>query len=128
MPQEPDGVARVSREMNGETREVVRVTFGGRTIEAISLDMAEQWDFMEVAGSQIDNPAWVNTALLAASVISIDGVPEPAGAKGRDALRKILKKIGETGLDALHHAFDAPEAAATASASADAVRVAAGNW
>ena len=47
----------------------------------------------------------MNTALLAASVISIGGVPEPAGAKSREQLRRVLKKIGEAGLDALSAAF-----------------------
>ncbi len=78
-------------------------------IEGVRLDMAEQWDFMEIAGSAIDNQAWVNTALLAASVISINGVPEPSGAKSREHLRRILKRIGEEGLDALSAAFETEE-------------------
>ena len=106
-------VERLEREINGERRGVLRVTTPkGLVIEGIRLDMAEQWDFMEIAGASIDNQAWVNTALLAASVISINGVPEPSGAKSRDHLRRVLKKIGEDGLDALSAAFetDDPEA------------------
>ena len=104
------GVERLEREINGERREVRRVTTpAGMAIEGVRLDMAEQWDFMEIAGPSIDNQAWVNTALLAASVISINGVPEPSGAKSRDHLRRILKKIGEDGLDALSAAFETEE-------------------
>ena len=119
----PIGVERLEREINGERREVLRVTASGRVIDAVRLDMAEQWDFMEIAGTAIDNPAWVNTALLAASVISIDGVPEPGGARTREHLRRVLKKIGEAGVDALCVALD--EAADPA--DAQALEQAAGN-
>ena len=103
-------VERLERDINGERREVLRVaTPAGLVIDSVRLDMAEQWDFMEIAGASIDNQAWVNTALLAASVISINGVPEPSGAKSREHLRRILKKIGEDGLDALSAAFQAEE-------------------
>ena len=120
-------IERLTREINGERRDVVRVVFAGRSVEAVKLDMAEQWDFMEVAGAAIDNEAWVNTALIAASVISIDGVPEPSGAKSREHMRRILKRIGEAGVEALAVAFDErAEATATANA-ASAIETAAGN-
>lgn len=98
-------VEREMRELNGITREVTRVRLDGRVIEAVTLDMADQWDFMEIAGRQLDNEAWVNTALLAWSVIAIDGVPIPAGARSRDDIRRILRKLGEAGIEALQSAF-----------------------
>ena len=106
--------------INSEKREAVRVKTLRHVIEAVELDMAEQWDFLEIAGSNIENEAWVNVALLAASVVSIDGVPVPAGPKTRDGLRHVLKKIGEDGVEALQFAFrDVPgDDAARAEASA----------
>ena len=117
-------VERLDRDINGERRAVLRVRSAGRVIEAVRLDMAEQWDLMEIAGSAIDNQAWVNTALLAASVISVDGVPEPSGAKTREHIRRVLKKIGEDGVDALCAAFDEDE---SGPADAEASEQAAGN-
>ena len=105
-------VERELRELNGTSREVARVHFGGRVVEAVTLDMADQWDFMEIAGRQLDNEAWVNTALLAWSVIAIDGVPIPAGAKSRDDIRRILRKLEEEGVEALQRAFGAAPAPA----------------
>ena len=70
--------------------------------------MADQWDFLEIAGRQLDNEPWVNTALLACSVIGIDGLPLPSGVKSRDEIRRILRKLGEDGLDALQVAFEKP--------------------
>ena len=107
-------IARCVRDLNGERREIVRIDVAGQVIEAVRLDMAEQWDFMEIAGHQIDNEVWVNTALLASSVISIDGVPEPMSGRTREQLRRVLKKIGEAGIDALSIAFDDPEPAGSA--------------
>jgi hypothetical protein len=98
-------IHRSTSTINGVVREAVRVEIDGHVIEAVELDMADQWDFMEMAGPQIDNDAWVNTALLASAVISIDGLPQPAAAKTRDGIRQILRKIGARGVDALHAAF-----------------------
>lgn len=105
----PD-IERSVRTINGEPREVLRIVFSGRVIEAIELDMADQWDFMEIAGRQLDNEPWVNTALLACSVIGIDGLPMPSGIKSRDEIRRILRRLGEDGLDALQVAFEVASA------------------
>ena len=94
------------RTINGVQREVSRVSFGGRTIEMVDLDMAEQWDFMEVAGRQLDNEPWANTAMLACSVIAIDGLPMPSGVRSRDDIRRILRKLGEDGVDAVQAVLD----------------------
>ncbi len=101
-------IERSVRTINSEQREVVRILFDGRVIEAVELDMAEQWDFMEIAGHQLDNQPWVSTALLACSVIGIDGLPIPGGVKSRDDIRRVLRKLGEDGLDALQVAFEVP--------------------
>ena len=98
-------ISRSNSTINGVPRESIRVGVDGHVIEAVELDMADQWDFMEMAGAQIDNDAWVNTALLASAVISIDGVPQPTGVKTRDGIRQILRKLGVRGIDALHAAF-----------------------
>ncbi len=103
-------IERSVRTINAEQREVMRITFNGRVIEAMEFDMADQWDFMEIAGRQLDNEPWVNTAILACSVIGIDGLPVPRGIKSRDEIRRILRKLGEDGLDALQVAFEAPSA------------------
>lgn len=102
-------IERSVRTINAESREVIRILFSGRVIEAMELDMADQWDFMEIAGRQLDNEPWVNTALLACSVIAIDGLPVPSGIKSRDEIRRILRKLGEDGLDALQLAFEVPQ-------------------
>lgn len=107
--------------INGEKRSAWRVKSREHTIEAVELDMAEQWDFLEVAGVNIENEAWLNIGLLAASVVSIDGLPVPAGPKTRDGLRHVLKKIGEDGIEALQFAFrELPDdSAAAVEASAE---------
>ncbi len=106
----PD-VTPIKLTINGEHRDGYRIRTISHTFEAIELDMAEQWDFLELAGKQIDNEAWVNVAILAAAVISIDGVPIPAGTRTRETLRQVLRKIGEEGLTGLQTAFqDLPEA------------------
>ena len=93
--------------------------------------MADQWDFLEMAGGQIDNNAWINTGLLAASVISIDGIPQPLNVKSREHIRQILRRIGPRGLDALHVAFNLPasdvEASANGGSEPDAEKAAVGN-
>lgn len=118
-------IERCVRVINGDGRDIVRLVWDGRVVEAMHLDMADQWDFMEIAGGQIDNEAWVGTALLACSVISIDGVPLPSGVKSRDEIRRILRKLGEVGLDALQEAFEG-DAAAPAKTASD-IAAAAGN-
>ena len=97
------------RTINGDQREVLRITFNGRVVEAVELDMADQWDFMEIAGRQLDNEPWANTALLACSVTAIDGVPVPRGVKTRDEIRRILRKLGEDGVDAVQIALEPRE-------------------
>ena len=99
-------VEKSIRTINGDEREVHRISFRGRVVEAVELDMADQWDFMEIAGRQLDNEPWVNTALLACSVIAIDGLPCPRGVRTRDDIRRILRKLGEDGLDALQVALE----------------------
>lgn len=101
-------IEKSARTINGQVRDVMHITFDARVIEAMELDMADQWDFMEVAGRQLDNEPWVNTALLACSVIGIDGLPMPSGVKSRDDIRRVLRKLGEDGLDALQVAFEKP--------------------
>ena len=101
-------VEKSIRVINGQTRDVLRIAFDGRVIEAMELDVADQWDFLEIAGRQLDNEPWVNTALLACSVISIDGLPLMGGVKSRDEIRKVLRKLGQDGLDALQIALDKP--------------------
>ncbi len=91
--------------INNVARSGVRVGVGNLIIEAVDLDIADQWDFMELAGSQIDNQAWVNVALLAASVISINGTPQPSALKTRETIRSILRRLGSEGLEALRVAF-----------------------
>lgn len=115
-------VEKSARMINGQMRDVMRISFDARTIDAMELDMADQWDFMEIAGRQLDNEPWVNTALLACSVIGIDGLPMPSGVKNRDDIRRVLRKLGEDGLDALQIAFEKPAAVTT-----DSDETAAGN-
>ena len=104
-----DSIENIQVVINNVKRDAVRVKVDGHVIEAVELDMADQWDFMELAGAQLENHAWVNTALIAASVVSIDGVPQLAAAKTRDQIRQVLRKIGVNGVDALHMAFNVPE-------------------
>ena len=91
--------------INNVAKSGVRIGVGSLIIEAVELDIADQWDFMELAGSQIDNQAWVNVALLAASVISINGIPQPSALKTRETIRSILRRLGSEGLEALRVAF-----------------------
>jgi hypothetical protein len=105
----PDWTITRSRStINRVERDCVKITTSALVIDAVELDMADQWDFMELAGPQLDNEAWVNTALLAASVIAIDGMPVPSGPKSREGIRQVLRKLGPVGLDALQAAFAEP--------------------
>ena len=115
-------ITAIKLTINGDQRDAFRIRTATHSIEAIELDMAEQWDFLELAGRQIDNEAWVNVAVLAAAVVSVDGVPVPGGAKTKETLRQVLKKIGEEGLAALQVAFadntDADDQGASAESAA----------
>ena len=118
-------IEQIRLTINNVVRDGVRVTVGDQVIEAVELDMADQWDFMEVAGSQIENRAWVNTALLASAIVSINAVPQPVGTKSKDQIRQILRKIGSSGLDALNAAFNQGQEAI--SNDADNERISTGN-
>lgn len=115
------------RSINGVMRDTLTLRCGTRTIEAVELDMADQWDFMEIAGSSLDNEPWVSTALLACSVLSVDGVPQPTGVKSRDAIRAVLRKIGGEGIDALGDAFESRQRSSTDVTSETATQDAVGN-
>jgi hypothetical protein len=112
-------IDRSVRTINGDEREVLRIAFNGRVVEAVELDMADQWDFMELAGRQIDNDPWVSTALLACSVIAIDGLPCPRGVRSRDDVRRILRKLGEDGVDAVQAALETSPRDQASSAEAE---------
>lgn len=81
------------------------VTFGSpaRTAEVVDLDMGAQFDLAEVTGGiPGDNMEYRNLAYIAASVITLDGVPIPSmqGVTKR-LLRNTLTKLGPDGTRAV---------------------------
>lgn len=103
-------ITHETREINGRKVKLLRIqTEAGRHIEAKKLDMADQWDVMELVGSGDPGRGWIAIALVAASVVSIDGRPVDPGDLSREGLRVVLRNLAEDGLDAVREALSSGE-------------------
>lgn len=98
----------------------------GRVLKLRVIDPGQMLDLMEAAGTASDNRAWMQYALMVASVASIDGVPMPAAANKRD-VRANAVMIGHDGIAAATQKLYAPAAATPedqAQATAEEITVA----
>ena len=88
----------------------------GRRLEVRALNLLEEMDLIEAAGSPTPPERWMMIATFASCVRSIDGVPNPFPTK-RLHIRPLVSKVGAAGLRAAVKALapeDVPEGAAEA--------------
>ena len=92
--------------INGANREVVKLTaVSGRQFEVVPFDVVEQWDFMELAGTNAGNAPWITTAMFVNMVSEIDGQAVPGGSYTRERTRVLLRRLGTDGLNAVSEYF-----------------------
>ncbi len=92
--------------MAGQPIPVRRITFGEpqRSIVVRELGLGDQFDLVEIAGSNAGNPVWMGMAGFAFAVTEIDGTPLPqmTSVKG---VRAVLNRIKPDGMAAYFHAM-----------------------
>jgi hypothetical protein len=104
MSDTPPLVTRRTETHGGKSVDIFGISFGtDRRLEARRLTMGDQFDLAEAMPGDA-NRLWTSMALVAASIVSIDGVPVPPGKTKRD-LRNILDKLGEDGVAAANAAL-----------------------
>lgn len=100
--------------VNGAAEQWVVIKYGvsqldaampDKIIEIRRVDMGDQFDLVEIAGSQVDNDVWLSLAIVALSVQTIDGIPVPHGTLTKATLRNTLKQIGPLGVRAVRRAL-----------------------
>jgi hypothetical protein len=100
--------------VNGSAEQWVVIKYGesqvdpalpDKIIEIRRVDMGDQFDLVEIAGSQVDNDVWLSLAIVALSVQTIDNIPVPHGALSKATLRNTLKQIGPLGVRAVRRAL-----------------------
>ena len=73
----------------------------GRTLTARKLSALDKLRLLKAAGPVLsDNQAWLGVAMLAASVVDIDGVPVPIPATEQQ-IEALVGRLGDAGLDAV---------------------------
>ena len=77
----------------------------GMKLGVVELDPADQLDLFEACGRMSTNPGWVGLALLACSVRSINGVPEPMPAT-QDQVRNLARRLGHEGIAAVRKSLE----------------------
>ena len=91
--------------IRGTEYETLAVQFGEprRTIQLRRLDVADEWDLVEIAAGAGQNAQWLMMARAAASVVSVDGAAMIPGAGGlsRLHLRNVMQAVGNHGLNAV---------------------------
>jgi hypothetical protein len=96
-------------------------------LEIRRVDMGDQFDLAEIAGAAVENSVWLQLAIVAMSVQSIDGTPEKRSLT-KMALRSVLTKIGTLGVQAVREAVNTLVNGPTeAVGAAEKVKLAAGN-
>lgn len=91
----------------------------GRKLAIRTLTMRDRLRLFKILGPELSlNEPYLGLAALAASVVSIDGVPMPFPAT-EAAIEHAVERLGEAGLEAV--------AVATAPADPQAVKAQAGN-
>ncbi len=90
--------------MGGVSYETMEVTFGDpvRSMVIRRLDVADEWDLAEVAGTTGGNEQWLLIARAAAAVITVDGAAAFPGSGGmtRRHLRGVMQTVGTHGINA----------------------------
>lgn len=82
-----------------QTREVQDAS--GRTLVLRRLNALDRLRLLKAAGPELaQNDAWLNVAALAASVVSINGIPCATPASERQIEQAVLE-LGDTGLEAV---------------------------
>ena len=73
----------------------------GRTITARKLNALDKLRLLKAAGPLLsDNQAWLGVAMLAASVVEIDGIPVPMPVTEKQ-IEAVVARLGDIGLDAV---------------------------
>lgn len=131
-------VKRKAAKHNGVDEEWLEVRYGSdplspelpqHVVEVRRVDMGDQFDLAEIAGPAVENGVWLSLAIVAMSVQTIDGTPQPRGTINKAVLRRTLVALGPTGVRAIRRAsntFDAGAAVDDAEA-AERSKAAAGN-
>lgn len=68
----------------------------GRKIKLRVMDPADMLDLSEAAGELSTNAGWMQRAMVAASLVEIDGVPVPMPST-KEEVRALSRKIGNVG-------------------------------
>jgi hypothetical protein len=118
--------------VNGQSEAWMVVRYGAgadpqHVLEVRRVDMGDQFDLAEVAGAQVDNDVWLSLAIVALSVQSIDGAPQPRGNTTKASLRNTLKTIGPLGVRAVRRALYEMSGVTADAPAGDQERAAAGN-
>ena len=93
-----------SQEINGRPVEVGIKTFGnGRMVTVRKLPLHGQWQIMKFAPPNAHD-GWFLMAVVAASVLSVDGRPANMGALSEDNIASVLDLLDEDGLSAAREA------------------------
>lgn len=80
----------------------------GRSIVARKLNALDKLRLLKAAGPILsENQAWLGVAMLAASVVEIDGIPAPMPVTEQQ-IESLVAKLGDAGLDAIAGALAAP--------------------
>jgi hypothetical protein len=89
----------------------------GRRLTLRRLSALDKLRLFKAAGPQLaQNPPWLGTALLAASVTAIDDIPIPAPTSEAQ-IEAIVQRLGDEGINAVSAALLPPAPALDASAA-----------
>lgn len=73
----------------------------GRAIIARRLNALDKLRLLKAAGPMLsENQAWLGVAMLAASVVEIDGIPVPMPTSEKQ-IEALVARLGDPGLDAV---------------------------
>ncbi len=73
----------------------------GRSLGVRKLNALDKLRLLKAAGSELsENQAWLGVAMLAASVIEIDGIPVPMPVTEQQ-IEILVGRLGDRGLDAV---------------------------
>ena len=93
---------------NGITFNTLAITYGepARNVTVRELDIGDQFDIAEIAGDGASQ-TWQAMALIAKSVMSVDGVTVPPSMT-KQQIRTTLVRVGTEGLSAIARASSQP--------------------
>jgi hypothetical protein len=108
-------VTQEKRKHGAESLDVLVVSYGTlpgvpskpeHTLEVRRLDMGDNFDLAEIAGHNAGNLLWMNLAMVAASVVMIDGRPLPLRTLSKPGLKSVLRDLGPNGVRAVGDALN----------------------